>query len=240
MKIKIYDSLFSDISSVTVSRGSQIIIDFLLTFQNGKKISGDLLEVGVAVGKTACLIGLHARNDETLHLVDIVDRFSESVNKIKKLNYLVHLLSSHDMDFDDSLNSKKFRFIHIDAKHDASYVWRELDFANNRLIEKGLIVLDDFFSHAYPQVTQATYEFLALHKHELVMILVGFNKAYLARPMYARKYSEAMRSELPGTAVSNGLADFKIYSSAQWPEACCLGAHMDKRDELPGWLSYGL
>ena len=234
-----YDLLFNDVEG-GYGRDSQLIFDFLLQFQSNNVI-GDILEIGVWKGKSAGMLGIHTRDNETLMLVDIEDRFSSTLSeKLPTLNYSTHIMSSFQMSFDANLCSRSYRFIHIDARHDASYVWSELEFANEHLKETGIVCIDDFFSVAYPQVTQATYEYLAIHKHEIFMFLVGGNKAYQARPMYGRQYIDIIVDKFEDYARSNAENNIHIYRSAMWPEATCLGVQRDSRLELPAYFRLGM
>ena len=76
-----------------------------------------------------------------------------------------------------------------------SAVYRDLEIADYLLMEKGIVAIDDFFNIAYPQITEAVYNFLSKYVFKFKLFLIGFNKAYLCRPnSYSEYYSFVISS----------------------------------------------
>ena len=145
------------------------------------------LEIGTYKGRTATHIASYskiffyverdpANMKETKAHVDGVSTviYSKPIQKV-----------SGDVQLDE-FERNKMDFIHIDGCHSFTAVLRDLELAQNILSENGIIVLDDCFSCAYPQITQATYAFLAKHS-EFVLLFVGYNKGVICR---REKYPE--------------------------------------------------
>ena len=139
--------------------------DTLLEFQETNKISGGILEIGVFLGKSAVLLGLHCKKDEPLVLVDLNDfGAKEAVRKLTGKDPLYILADSHLVVQRPELVALagKFRWIHVDGDHTSRGVRNDLDISNRLLGDDGVICVDDFFTASFPQVTRVTFEFLKL------------------------------------------------------------------------------
>lgn len=172
--------------------------DVLLDLQ-GTRLCGALGEIGVYHGKSAALLALHLRENEQLYLVDTADRpeiaFLRRLVRPEQITMLVGR-SSHLPAMAPSIpHLRQFRWIHIDGEHTGEALVNDLRLASLALHDEGIICLDDFFSHMYPQLTAATFQFLATHPHELTLVLCGQNKGYLCRPAAAPFY---LKSIAPG------------------------------------------
>lgn len=84
------------------------------------------------------------------------------------------------------LNS--FRFFHIDGCHSGKNIYKDLSLVDNLVSSDGIVVVDDFFSFTYPQITESLYKYLQMNPYSFRIFCVGFNKAYLCRPEYFNKY----------------------------------------------------
>lgn len=158
----------------------------------------DLLELGVFNGGTAALAYPHVRPAEIMHLVDIrKSRFLKPV-LAQAPGDVARRVRFHKARTDSpslrSLERKRFRWIHIDAGHEKDDVAGDLDRFAPCLADDGLLVLDDFFQPAWPQVTEATYAFLASQGDGFQPVCIAFNKLYVARPAFVPRAREMIQT----------------------------------------------
>ncbi len=191
------------------SAESAAIWDILLGYQTASQIRGNLLEIGVYQGKSAAMVALHCQTNETCVLVDAlplngVQRRIEELVPNAKCQYIQEMsqyLPRYPFVRD---TARDFRWIHIDGEHSAQAVSNDLVIAESLLSDRGILVLDDFFSPSYPQITQVLFRFLETNPSRLSLILCGYNKGYLCRPKAVREYLTFIRSFLyPNMAKRN-------------------------------------
>jgi len=184
--------------------GSMAIWDALLSFQERESIRGDLFEIGVFHGKSAALLGLHARPDETCLLCDRYPQ--EETIRANLGRFGLDPRAGVELIEADSrfvlkapvvrARRQRCRWIHIDGEHSTPAVRNDLAVAHRLLAADGLVVVDDFMGWVYPQVTEAVFAYLRDHPRKFTLVLSGFEKAYLARPRAARRYEAFLRGEL--------------------------------------------
>lgn len=188
---------------------SAAIWDTFLSYQEVTNNAGNMLEIGVYQGKSAGMLALHRRGEETCVLVDVTplqqvrQRIEQAVPgaKCEYLQEMSQFLMRHPFVREAA---RDFRWIHIDGEHSAQAVSNDLALAETLLSDRGIIVLDDFFSPHYPQITQALFRFLDANPGRLMLMLCGFNKGYLCRPRAAHEYLTFMRSSLFANLARRG------------------------------------
>ncbi len=188
---------------------SAAIWDTFLSYQEATNNVGNMLEIGVYQGKSAGMLALHRRGEETCVLVDVTplhqvrQRIEQAVPnaKCEYLQEMSQFLVRHPFVREAA---RDFRWIHIDGEHSAQAVSSDLALAETLLSDRGIIVLDDFFSPHYPQITQALFRFLDANPGRLMLMLCGFNKGYLCRPRAAHEYLTFMRSSLFANLARRG------------------------------------
>lgn len=185
----------------------------------------NILEIGVFKGKSAIILAHEAaRRDETLILVDI--RIQPEIAAIKQLHPKIEAIET------DSFNlpgvapvqtAAPFRFIHIDGSHHYSYVMDDLRNSAKLLSRGGIICLDDFLNPSWPEVTVATFDYLAGREHDLVLFLAGFNKGFLCRSIALQSYCELIEGPLTVLMAEQG-----------WP------AEIKKRKQADPFCFFGI
>ena len=180
--------------------------DLLLDWQNNNLILGSCVEMGVWHGKSAGLIALHSQ-DTKFHMVDIAaNRLHSKIEHTFNLlelslsdkNYNLHDMASQNILQDEQL-SKQYRcsrFIHIDGLHDGPTTYNDIKIADFLCSEKGIVVIDDFFSPAFPNVTEAFYRYVSLHPYSFTLFMVGGRKGFLARPEFVGQYRKLIYDKL--------------------------------------------
>ena len=139
---------------------------------------GDLVEVGVYLGKSAVLIGRFRAADETFTVCDLFGMpASENSNAVEnsrlyatldrqrfEQNYLalfdelpvvIQALSSTIV---DHVAPGSARFVHIDASHLYEHVAIDVDSAHKILMPDGVVAFDDYRSTHTPGVSAAVWE----------------------------------------------------------------------------------
>lgn len=153
-----------------------LLFDWFLGDQAAQDMGGDLLEVGAFVGRSAVVLGLHARAGDT---VDICDLFEEGAGGAEsgsyagtsyrgltrqafEANYLryvgkharVHQRPSAGLS--DVLQSG-YRFIHLDGSHVFEYVRTDVATAVTLLGTGGVVAVDDYRNEHFPGVAAAVW-----------------------------------------------------------------------------------
>ena len=184
-----YNAISSDIPGSLQFPGA-LTWDSLLSYQTENKVVRNFLEIGVLHGKSAMLSGLYAQANNTQQV--IVDpgewmdtTYSNLLSRIEGLN--LRLIN----DYSSNLNhysiykehQRDYSWFHIDGDHSYTQCYKDLILADHFLSDYGVVIVDDFFSTMFPQVTASTFSYLEKHPLNLKMFLVGqCNKAYLCRP----------------------------------------------------------
>ena len=178
------------------------IWDFLLRHQRASGIRGDLLELGVFHGKSGAMLSMAAAEGETAILVDIVDRTEELKRTLshapKHAQDATQFVKcdSQELLGRPEVEGRTFRWIHIDTEHTAPALRADLDLAHQVLTDDGVVCLDDIFLWLYPQLTDEMYRYVRAHPDRFSLFLVGYNKAFLARPGQMHAYMEACHKGL--------------------------------------------
>ncbi|MFJ9813828.1 class I SAM-dependent methyltransferase [Streptomyces sp. NPDC101151] len=156
----------------------QLLFDWFLTRQETAGTHGDLLEVGVYMGKSAIFIGRHRQPDEKYTVCDLFEgdapddaNRAESTKSYGALTR--HVFEENYRSFHDELPRvlqgpsslvpaevvpRSCRFVHIDASHLYEHVHGDIGAAHDLLLPDGIVVLDDFRSEHTPGVSIATWE----------------------------------------------------------------------------------
>ncbi|MFG2267718.1 class I SAM-dependent methyltransferase [Streptomyces sp. NPDC048720] len=156
----------------------QLLFDWLLDLQEASGTRGDLLEVGVYLGKSAILTGRHRRPGERYTVCDLFEgdapddaNRAESAKSYAALtrrafeeNYrcfhdeLPRVLQGPSSLVRAEVAPRSCRFVHIDASHLYEHVRDDIGAAHDLLLPGGTVVLDDFRSEHTPGVSVAAWE----------------------------------------------------------------------------------
>lgn len=181
------------------SQQDHFIFKSLLNHQQELKAKGNLLEIGVYLGKSAVVLGAQKRSDEEVVVCDLFQGDTDSLNSkentwsysdltrqsfeknyTKTLGELPRILECSSLSLWAELPKEKFRFIHVDGSHLYDLVKSDLDFAINALIPKGgIIVMDDFRAQHTLGVSKSLWESIMAKK--VSPIIFSAAKVYLVR-----------------------------------------------------------
>lgn len=175
-----------------------LLFDCILRMQLEYGIRGDLLEIGALYGKSAIVLGRHARREENVIVCDVFDDVEGAAENIaentqsysglnrKKFeeNYLrwvdrppvvIAELSEHIV---DRVESRSLRFAHVDGSHLYSVVRTDISNTQGLMNDDGVIVMDDFRALHTPGVAAAVWE--AVSNRGLIPICISEQKFYAA------------------------------------------------------------
>ncbi len=192
--------------------GAIAVWDALLDFQRRSRVSGHMLEIGVHHGKSAALMAMYAQPGSKVVLVDYalktakIERAISSARPAAGAEFITVNGDSRELGVNPIVvqTYRQHRWIHIDGEHTAGAVTNDLRVANQLSSNEGVVVVDDFFSWLYPQVTEAVLRHVRQHPDDFALFLCGFNKAYLARPHYVHNYLRFCAEELPEALHARG------------------------------------
>ncbi|MFF0199212.1 class I SAM-dependent methyltransferase [Streptomyces sp. NPDC005017] len=156
----------------------QVLFDWFLDRQEAAGLSGDLLEVGVYLGKSAIFLGRHRREGERYTVCDLFGgeapdtaNRAESAKSYGSLtrrafedNYLAfhrelpRVLHGPSSLVPSEVRPRSCRFVHVDASHLYEHVYADIGAAREVLLPDGVVVLDDFRSEHTPGVSVAAWE----------------------------------------------------------------------------------
>ncbi|MFI6021761.1 class I SAM-dependent methyltransferase [Streptomyces sp. NPDC051287] len=174
----------------------QMLFDWFLDRQEGSGVGGDLLEVGVYMGKSAIFTGRHRRPGETFTVCDLFEgdapdaanraESTKSYARLTRQLFEENYLAFHDelprvLQGPSSLVRGEVapdtcRFVHVDASHLYEHVHDDIGTARDLLLPDGVVVLDDFRSEHTPGVSIATWE--AVLNRGLRPVCISTQKLY--------------------------------------------------------------
>ncbi len=163
-----------------------------------QSIKGDLLEIGVYLGKSSVFLESFRRDDEKLVVCDLFENevidpenreeIHRSYKSLSMENFIKNFMKHHShlpiihngnsLELPSLFSEAMWRFVHVDGSHLYEFVQKDLAFASSH-IEKsqGIIVLDDYRAPHTPGVSAAMWEVLS--KGELQILALSRYKAYL-------------------------------------------------------------
>ncbi len=216
-KYELYVARFSDVPG-WFEENAVALWDALLTYQAEQGLTGDLLEIGVWKGRSAGMIALHAREGERFFLIDdqpLEEAAALLAKAAPRAQYVCCQQDSRAFPKHPDFRSLRgsVRWMHIDGGHSSHHVATDLGIANQVLSAGGVVIVDDFFTPAYPQVTQAVFQYLAKRPKDFALFLAGFNKAYLCRPRAAKRYLEFIKGSLYAEMAARGCAEVTLWKT---------------------------
>lgn len=153
------------------------LFDALLAAQESMGVTGDLLEIGALYGKSAILLGVHARPEETVHVCDVFEQEAAGdANQAEndssypglardkfESNYRTyvdrdpHVIQEFSTSIATHVDPGTLRFAHVDGGHLFETVVDDLRNVRALLGPQGIVVLDDFRALHTPGVAAAAW-----------------------------------------------------------------------------------
>ena len=175
-----------------------VMFDLIDRVQGDRSATGDLLEIGVYRGKSACFLGYAPRAGEKLVVCDLFedeagadDNQRENAVHYPELaqhEFEKHFLRFHaalpeihrclSTDLADRLTADSYRFIHVDGSHLYDVVRDDVELALRLATADAVVVFDDFREAHTPGVAAAAWS--AVASGRLVPLAMTPSKLYTA------------------------------------------------------------
>ncbi|GLW54132.1 class I SAM-dependent methyltransferase [Kitasatospora phosalacinea] len=161
-------------------RADREVFSHLLDRQTAAGTSGDLLEMGAYLGRSAILLGNHLQSGETFTVCDLFDldapddensaemsmSYRETLTRRAfETNYRafhpelpVIVQAPTSVLADGRIAADSCRFVHIDASHLYEHVAGDILVARDALAKNGVVALDDYRAPHTPGVAAAVWE----------------------------------------------------------------------------------
>ncbi|MCB5911734.1 class I SAM-dependent methyltransferase [Streptomyces pinistramenti] len=159
----------------------QLLFDWFLGYQQGRSVTGDLLELGAYLGKSAIFLGARLAPGERFTVCDLFDSPAEDASNSKEMkksyatltrrafeaNYLAFheelptIVQGLSSVVRDHVEDRSVRFAHIDASHLYEHVHGDILAVRELVTDSGVVVLDDFRAEHCPGVAAATWQAVA-------------------------------------------------------------------------------
>jgi len=179
-------------------RADQQAFGWLLDRQTADGTTGDILELGTYLGRSAIVLGSHLQPGETFTVCDLFDSDAPDENNSAEMamsyrktltrqafeaNYLAFhqelptvIQAPTSVLADGRIPAGSCRFVHVDASHLYEHVAGDIQVARDVLAKDGLVVLDDYRSPHTPGVAAAVWE--AVFDHGLQPVCLTPEKFY--------------------------------------------------------------
>lgn len=164
--------------------------------QRARGESGDLLEIGAYVGKSAIVLGFLLGPGERLVVCDLFEAEAESAEARREkdqwypglareqfeANYrryherLPDIVMGPSIELDQTGPDGSFRFVHVDGGHQYEVVRHDLENARRLLAPGGVVAIDDWRGVHTPGVIAATWE--AVVANGLIPFCITEQKLY--------------------------------------------------------------
>lgn len=92
----------------------------------------------------------------------------------------------------------RYSMVHLDGEHSECALELELQYADEHVVDDGIVVVDDYRNQWFPGVASALFRFL--DNSDFRLFAVTGNKAYLARSGYASEYCIKVERTFSGSS----------------------------------------
>jgi SAM-dependent methyltransferase len=210
-------------------------------FLSGQSVvpNGNLVELGVYLGKSAALIGQFLGDDETFTVCDLfgldpgsdanrrenaksypkLTRAAFERNYLSLFDVLPAIVQNYSSAIVDHVEAGSVRFLHVDASHHYEHVVVDVESAATLLRPDGVVVFDDYRSDHTPGVSAAVWE--AVFTKGLQPICLTQQKLYATFGDRDR-HQERLRQWLLGSAElwweTQSIADRPVFRLAPAPK----------------------
>lgn len=179
-----------------------IFLDYLNTFTDKK---GGALEIGVHHGQFYLAMNSLVASDHKSYAVDIFDDKELNVDNSGDgdLSKFLENLDAYDLHHGqntviikgDSTDRTIFEaverchFISVDGGHTPEHVINDLTVAASLVTDNGVVIVDDYFNHWWPSVTEGITKYL-MTSPTLVPFATSKNKMWMSRLSWKKRYYE--------------------------------------------------
>ncbi len=210
MTIKDRRFIFQELRSVEgyIDPPDALVFKALLQAQTKSALSGGIAEIGVFYGRSYFLLRKFAQSHEKVLGVDLfdldppqdgsLDQYERLMENGRRLGFTMDrdLIIKGDSTrlTPDDITSRigPARFFSIDGGHHLHHVLADAKLAMEVIAPHGIIVFDDTFNPAWPEVTVGVADFLRTHGHSLVCFGMTKYKTYVCHREFHAIYAQAI------------------------------------------------
>lgn len=210
MTIKDRRFIFQELRSVEgyIDPPDALVFKTLLQAQTKSALSGGIAEIGVYYGRSYFLLRKFAQSQEKVLGVDLfdldppqdgsLDQYERLMENGRRLGFTMDrdLIIKGDSTrlTPDDITSRigPARFFSIDGGHHLHHVLADAKLAMEVIAPHGIIVFDDTFNPAWPEVTVGVADFLRTHGHSLVCFGMTKYKTYVCHREFHSIYAQAI------------------------------------------------
>jgi len=189
---------------------SKFIIPLLDTAQKKQNLNGDIIEIGIWHGKTFIFFNHLLDAGEVVHGYDlsIKKEFIENIHYYQKRTEGIGCKYSNCDSRDIDVNKLKeshsnIRMFHVDGYHTYEIAHNDLTIAIKTTGDKGIIMLDDFFSATVPGVTHAFFSLIGKSERSFFPFAIGGSKIFMCKKPLISYYRDFLFDYMP-MKPSNG------------------------------------
>lgn len=211
--------------------------DWFLSLQNEENVHGHLAEFGVYKGQSLCKLAQYQKGNEHLlgidHLLNEEGMKSSVLNAIKKTSNIslanVDLLSRQTQMITGTKITQEAgitteyrydtRFLHIDASHAGYNAYNDLELADKFISRNGILVMDDWRTACYPDISEAFYKYTFVHPNSFKILLITESKMYACRPCEHANYMWRIDTKLIPFMRENYNKELAIFKTKNFIDA---------------------
>lgn len=186
------------------------VIDYLNSLQKAGGVAGNIFEIGVHHGRTTVLLATFIKpGGERLIVNDVFDLqqfnvstsgygsekiFLRNISRYFKQRDFLTVLKKPSQNLTPQETTDKCRMFVIDGGHTAEETCSDLKTARRALLERGVIIVDDYFYPEFPGVSEGICRFLIENK-EIVPWMHCFNHLFLLKKSAVNSYDDLLVKE---------------------------------------------
>ncbi|MDX8324644.1 class I SAM-dependent methyltransferase [Agrobacterium tumefaciens] len=187
-----------------------LVFKALLQAQTRDGLKGGIAEIGVYYGRSYFLLRKFAQPQEKVLGVDLfeldppsdgsLDQYDRLMENGRRLGFamdedlIIKGDSTRLAPTDITSRTGPVRFFSIDGGHHLHHVLADAKLALEVIAPHGVIVFDDTFNPAWPEVTVGVADFLRTHGHSLACFAMTKYKTYVCRREFHAVYADAIAS----------------------------------------------
>lgn len=213
--------IFQDLRSVEgyIDPPDALVFKALLQAQTKEGLNGGMAEIGIYYGRSYFLLRKFAQSEERVLGIDLFDLDPPQDGSLDQYERLMEngrrLGFSMDADLiikgdstrlspaDITAKIGPVRFFSIDGGHHLHHVLADAKLAMEVIAPHGVIVFDDTFNPAWPEVTVGVADFLRTHGHSLVCFAMTKYKTYVCRREFHATYAGAIAEDTDLQALAH-------------------------------------
>ena len=185
-----------------------VLLNYLNDIQTEENIRGDIFEIGAYKGKLTLLLATFLRKEsELLFVNDIFDNQELNISRsgidanlndfMKNMKLLfedtdfLRLFIKKSSDLTTEETTTNIRMFSIDGGHSEQETYDDMVLASKAIIEKGLIIIDDYYNTDWPEVEKGVAKYLSVYS-DLAPLIYFFNKFIFIKTTACDYYREAL------------------------------------------------